>query len=179
MAPIVVKEEYEKVKISKEEADRIMKKAYNKKRDMLISVGIIIVLIIIFFIVIFSSLRNHAANSLYERVYEYETVLYEVYEPEGGSDVFTLNGTEYEFDQMRNKFKFYEDNTMDWTMSFDTDLTDGENFTEEVKVKHSFEIRSDVFVGEPYIMLDNGIKLEVLCENTLGQPIASIDYYGE
>ena len=60
----VIKEEYEKSKITKEEADKILKKAYNKRRDMLISIGIIVVLIIIGFIVIFNTLRNHAANAL-------------------------------------------------------------------------------------------------------------------
>ena len=177
----VIKEEYERVKLTKEEADKVMKRAYNKRRDMLITIGIIAALVIIFFIVIFNSLRNHAANSLYERIYGYESFVYNTYYPENetGTALFTVNGTEYHYDAMRSKFKFYEDNTVDWIMCFDTDLSDGENWTEEITVKHSFEIRSDVFVGEPYVYLDNGIKLEVLCENTLGQPIASVLYNGE
>ena len=85
-----VKEEYDRVKISKEEADRIMKKAYNKKRDMLITTCIIIGLIVIFLIVIFGMLRNHAANSLYDRVYGYETPARVYYYPENGTDKFTV-----------------------------------------------------------------------------------------
>ena len=174
-----VKEEYDRVKISKEEADRIMKKAYNKKRDMLITTCIIIGLIVIFLIVIFGMLRNHAANSLYDRVYGYETPASVYYYPENGTDKFTVDGVEYEFDLMRNHFKFYADNTVEWTMSFDTDLSGDTTYTEPITKKYNFEIKSDVFEGEPYIILENGIKLIVTCEDVIGQPIESIKYLGE
>ncbi|MBP3324031.1 MAG: hypothetical protein J6M16_07535, partial [Clostridia bacterium] len=94
----VIKEQYEKSNISKEEADKILKKAYNKRRDMLISIGIIVVLIIIGFIVIFNTLRNHAANALYERVYEYRMFSFETYYPEGEYESVEINGEEIKFD---------------------------------------------------------------------------------
>ena len=175
----VIREEYEKVKISQEEADRIMKKAYNKKRDMLITFSIIAGLIIIFLIVVFGSLRNHAANSLYERVYGYETPNHVYYYPENGTDKFTVDGVEYEFDLMQSHFKFYEDNTVEWTMSFDTDLSEDTTYTDPITKKYTFEIKSDMLEGDPYIMLDNGVKLVVKCEDNLGQPIESIKYLGE
>ena len=175
----VIREEYEKVKISKEEADRIMKKAYNKKRDMLITFCIIAGLVIVFLVVVFGALRNHAANSLYERIYKFETANSTYYYPESGTDTFTVNGEEYEFDLMRSHFKFFSDNTVEWTMSFDTDLSGETKYTDPITVKHSFEIKSDVFEGEPYVMLDNGMKLEVICEDVIGQPILDVKYLGE
>ena len=174
-----VKEEYDRVKISKEEADRIMKKAYNKRRDMLITPCIIIGLIVIFLIVIFGMLRNHAANSLYDRIYNFETAKSTYYYPENGTDTFTVNGEEYEFDLMRSHFKFYSDNTVEWTMSFDTDLSGDTKYTDPITKKYSFEIKSDVFEGEPYVMLENGIKLTVICDDVIGQPILDVKYLGE
>lgn len=174
----VIKEQYEKSKITKEEADKIFKKAYNKRRDMLISVCIIIGLVIIGLISIFNALRNHAANALYERVYEYRMFSFETYYPEGEYESVEINGEEIKYDSMRSNYDFFEDNTMVWERSFDTDLSNKDNFTEVYVTKHSFEIRSDMFEGDPYIVVDGKYKLKVVCEDKLGQPISKIQYEG-
>jgi len=64
-------------------------------------------------------------------------------------------------------------------MSFDTDLSGETKYTEPITVKYSFEIKSDVFEGEPYVMLENGIKLKVICDDVIGQPILDVKYLGE
>ena len=176
MSP-VVKEQYEKVNISKDAADKIYKKAYNKRRDKLISIGIVALLIIIFFVVIFNSLRNHAANSVYERIYGYTA--FDIYSPKGGSETIIIDGDEFEFDTMHNTFSFKEGNIVEWTRKFDIDLGYEVEYSKDYVSTHEFEIRSDAFEGDPYVyLLDSGIILEIVFEDVLGQPISEINYLG-
>ena len=103
---------------------------------------------------------------------------FETYSPEGEYESVEINGEEIKYESMRSNYDFFEDNTMVWERSFDTDLSNKENFTEVYVTKHSFEIRSDVFEGDPYIVVDGKYRLKEICEDKLGQPISKIQYEG-